>query len=153
MYVRTYFCTEIYINECMYICLYLCMYRSIKLKTRPWGSVVLATQRLPPQKLALTSPTSYGRSVGILHSRSKATEFLVYVCMYVCMYARYANHTSSHTNSSVVSEVTCKNIDTTSQDKLDTEGSALRAYLNAETSFRNKTFMGVNYSDHESANS
>jgi hypothetical protein len=33
-----------------------------------------------PQKLALTSPTGGGRSVGIVRSRTKATEFsLVYV--------------------------------------------------------------------------
>ena len=32
---------------------------------------------LYPQKLALTSPTGGGRSVGIVRSRSKATEFLV----------------------------------------------------------------------------
>ena len=31
---------------------------------------------LYPQKLALTSPTGGGRSVGIVHSRTKATEFL-----------------------------------------------------------------------------
>jgi hypothetical protein len=30
-----------------------------------------------PQKLALTSPTRGGRSVGILHSRTKATELLL----------------------------------------------------------------------------
>jgi len=30
---------------------------------------------LYPQKLALTSPTGGGRSVGIVHSRTKATEF------------------------------------------------------------------------------
>jgi hypothetical protein len=30
---------------------------------------------LYPQKLALTSPTSGGRSVGIVRSRTKATEF------------------------------------------------------------------------------
>jgi hypothetical protein len=30
---------------------------------------------LYPQKLALTSPTSGGRSVGIVHLRAKATEF------------------------------------------------------------------------------
>jgi hypothetical protein len=30
---------------------------------------------LDPQKLALTSPTGGGRSVGIVHSRTKATEF------------------------------------------------------------------------------
>jgi hypothetical protein len=31
---------------------------------------------LYPQKLALTSPTGGGRSVGIVRSRTKATEFL-----------------------------------------------------------------------------
>jgi len=31
---------------------------------------------LYPQKLALTSPTGGGRSVGIVHSRTKATEFM-----------------------------------------------------------------------------
>ena len=34
---------------------------------------------LYPQKLALTSPTGGGRSVGIVHVRTKATEFRVYV--------------------------------------------------------------------------
>jgi len=35
---------------------------------------------LYPQKLALTSPTGGGRSVGIVRARTKATEFsLVYV--------------------------------------------------------------------------
>jgi hypothetical protein len=33
---------------------------------------------LYPQKLALTSPTGGGRSVGIVRSRTKATEFLVF---------------------------------------------------------------------------
>ena len=32
---------------------------------------------LYPQKLALTSPTSGGRSVGIVRSRTKATEFVL----------------------------------------------------------------------------
>jgi hypothetical protein len=31
---------------------------------------------LHPQKLALTSPTSVGRSVGIVHSRTQSTEFV-----------------------------------------------------------------------------
>jgi len=35
---------------------------------------------LYPQKLALTSPTGGGRSVGIVPSRTKATEFS-FVCM------------------------------------------------------------------------
>jgi len=34
---------------------------------------------LYPQKLALTSPTGGGRSVGIVVSRTKATEFLLLV--------------------------------------------------------------------------
>ena len=36
---------------------------------------------LYPQKLALTSPTGGGRSVGIVRVRIKATEF---VCLFVC---------------------------------------------------------------------
>jgi len=39
---------------------------------------------LYPQKLALTSPTGGGRSVGIVRSRTKATEFsfsLVYIVL------------------------------------------------------------------------
>jgi len=32
---------------------------------------------LYPQKLALTSPTCGGRSVGIVRSRTKATEFYI----------------------------------------------------------------------------
>jgi hypothetical protein len=32
-----------------------------------------------PQKFALTSPTSGGRSVGIVRSRTKATEFVCFV--------------------------------------------------------------------------
>jgi len=33
---------------------------------------------LYPQKLALTSPTGSGRSVGIVRSRTKATEFFIH---------------------------------------------------------------------------
>jgi hypothetical protein len=33
-------------------------------------------EALHPQKLALTSPTSGGRSVGLVRSRTQATEFL-----------------------------------------------------------------------------
>jgi hypothetical protein len=43
-------------------------------RIRPWGSVTLTTWHYP-QKLALTSPTSGGRSVGIFRSRPQATEF------------------------------------------------------------------------------
>jgi hypothetical protein len=41
---------------------------------------------LYPQNLALASPTSGGRSVGIVRSRTKATEFELSLCMYVYMY-------------------------------------------------------------------
>jgi len=37
---------------------------------------------LYPQKLALTSPTGDGRSVGIVRVRTKATEFSL-VCLYL----------------------------------------------------------------------
>ena len=37
------------------------------------------------QKLALTSTTGGGRSVGIVRMRTKATEFVCLFCMYVCM--------------------------------------------------------------------
>jgi hypothetical protein len=33
---------------------------------------------LYPQKLALTSPTSGGRSIGVVRSRTQATEFITY---------------------------------------------------------------------------
>ena len=36
---------------------------------------------LYPQKLALTSPTGGGRSVGIVRVRIKATEFVLFVCL------------------------------------------------------------------------
>jgi len=42
---------------------------------------------LYPQKLALTSPTGGGRSVGMVRSRTKATEFsfsYIYICVGVC---------------------------------------------------------------------
>jgi hypothetical protein len=35
-----------------------------------------------PQKLALTSPTSGGRSVGIVRSRTQTTEFVLFVCLF-----------------------------------------------------------------------
>jgi hypothetical protein len=36
---------------------------------------------LYPERLALTSPTSSGRSVGIVRSRTKATKFVVCLCL------------------------------------------------------------------------
>jgi hypothetical protein len=49
--------------------------RCRKSRLRPWGSVMLARDTLYPQKLALTSPTSGGRSVGVVRSRTQAMEF------------------------------------------------------------------------------
>jgi hypothetical protein len=43
---------------------------------------------LYPQKMALTSPTSGGRSVSIVRSRTKATEF-IHIFIYVCMCVLY----------------------------------------------------------------
>ena len=40
---------------------------------------------LYPHKLALTSPTGGGRSVGIVRVRTKATEFSFYVHMFTCL--------------------------------------------------------------------
>ena len=43
---------------------------------RLWGPVALTTRHLSiRKKLALTSPTGGGRSVGIVRVRTKATEF------------------------------------------------------------------------------
>jgi len=42
---------------------------------------------LYPQKLALTSPTGGGRSVGIVRSRTKATELVSYIIFhYIILY-------------------------------------------------------------------
>jgi hypothetical protein len=46
---------------------------SRKPRIRPWRSFALTTRHYP-QKLALTSPTSGGRSVGIVRLPTKATE-------------------------------------------------------------------------------
>jgi len=43
---------------------------------------------LYPQKLALTSPTGGGRSVGIVRLWTKATEFLVLLLYFVTSYKR-----------------------------------------------------------------
>jgi hypothetical protein len=51
------------------------------LEIREYGrgdSLRWSRDTLYPQKLALISPTSGGRSVGIVRSRTKATEFLVF---------------------------------------------------------------------------
>jgi len=50
---------------------------------------------LYPQKLALTSPTGGGRSVGIVRSRTKATEFsLEFITVYKAL-GRYYETISS----------------------------------------------------------
>jgi hypothetical protein len=41
---------------------------------RPWGSVGLTRDTLYPQKLALTSPTCGGGSVGIVRLLTKTTD-------------------------------------------------------------------------------
>jgi hypothetical protein len=45
---------------------------------------------LYPQKLALTSPTGGGRSVGIVRSRTKATEFSFSLVLHVLVSDRNA---------------------------------------------------------------
>jgi hypothetical protein len=42
----------------------------------PVGSILFHATPLYPQKLALTSPTSGGHSVGIIRSRTKATDLV-----------------------------------------------------------------------------
>jgi hypothetical protein len=44
---------------------------------------------LYPQKLALTSPAGGGRSVGIVRSRTKATEFMYYFVTSFMLYSLY----------------------------------------------------------------
>jgi hypothetical protein len=45
---------------------------------RPEGSVTLTTWHLLSHKLAITSPTSGGRSVGIVRSRTQTLEFFFF---------------------------------------------------------------------------
>jgi hypothetical protein len=45
------------------------------LSARKIYSMAVWTEALYPQKLALTSPTSGGRSIGMVRSRTQATEF------------------------------------------------------------------------------
>jgi hypothetical protein len=46
--------------------------------TAPRGSVAMTTRYLLSAKLALISPTSGGRSIGIIRSQAKATEFVLF---------------------------------------------------------------------------
>ena len=58
---------------------------------------------LYPQKLALTSSTGGGRSVGIVCVRTKATEFsFVYIYIYIYIYT----HARTHAHSVAYKEVT-----------------------------------------------
>ena len=56
---------------------------------------------LYPQKLALTSPTGGGRSVGIVRSRTKATEFSLVVF-------RQAQHSNATHTQNTVPHVTVR---------------------------------------------
>jgi hypothetical protein len=49
------------------------------------GGILHADHVTPsnPEKLALTSPTSGSRSVGIVRSLTEATEFVSFVCIYI----------------------------------------------------------------------
>jgi hypothetical protein len=58
-----------------------CCARSRKPRIRPLGTRCAGyATPLYPKKLALTSPISGGRSVGIVRSLTKATEFLLIAC-------------------------------------------------------------------------
>ena len=46
---------------------------------------------LYPQKLALTSPIGGGRSVGIVRSRTKATERLYFIYLFIYLFVLYIN--------------------------------------------------------------
>jgi hypothetical protein len=65
----------------MYIYIYMLMYIALVYKTDYGRRDPLRWPRdtLYPQKLALTSPTSGGRSVGIVRSRTEAIELLLYL--------------------------------------------------------------------------
>ena len=58
---------------------------------------------LNPQKLALTSPTGGGRSVGIVRSRTKATEFSLSLIGYGPSFMRFLDHTQRRTTVGMTS--------------------------------------------------
>jgi hypothetical protein len=58
-------------------------------KTEITAVVILRSDHATPlyqQKLTLTSSTSGGRSVGIVRSRTKATELLLFIYIYIYIY-------------------------------------------------------------------
>jgi hypothetical protein len=55
------------------------IFTMLEFRIRPRGSVALTTRHSLSAKLTLTSPTSGSISVGIVRSRSKATEFVLFV--------------------------------------------------------------------------
>ena len=65
---------------------------------------------LYPQKLALTSPTGGGRSVGIVRVRTKATEFFIsanrYTCFGLYLHPSSGDHITVSTVSGIIETVT-----------------------------------------------
>jgi hypothetical protein len=60
---------------------------------RPWGFVALTTRRPLSAKLALTSLTSGGRSVGIVRLRTKTTEIVFcFVILHKAGYLQIHHH-------------------------------------------------------------
>jgi len=55
---------------------------------------------LYPQKLALTSPTGGGRSVGIVRLRTKATEYVLFTCFTVYT----TEHTYMHFTDTTIAD-------------------------------------------------
>jgi hypothetical protein len=88
--------------------------RSRKPRLRPLG--IRHTDHatpLYPQKLAITSPTSGGRSVGIVRTRTKATELVCYFTtsalieeyLYEIHYLLYVTPQCNHLEVTVLSEL------------------------------------------------
>jgi hypothetical protein len=61
---------------------------------------------LYPQKLALTSPTSGGLSVGIVHSRTQTTEFVCF--LYCCTIVTNLKNELNESSESPIFRVVCR---------------------------------------------